>query len=106
MSALVLNKLSIEREPDTIFCSKFIPITIDDVNDCWMALVKWLEATYGIMTSENFKFEKMVTADELSNIYYIYDNYLSCTEKDCLLEKWIMTMHQPQNLSDEVSKTL
>lgn len=99
-SPLQLTKLVIEGEPDRNACSVFIPTNKEESVRCWELLIKHLEKEYGIIHGDldNFELDRLVTAQELLNIYYIYDNFPSEA-----LYTWIMVMQNTKNLSEEVS---
>lgn len=106
-SDIFLEKISLEKEPDLSFCAPFIPSTAEDVTNCYKLLIEMLEAKYGIPSTANYQFSTKVTAQDLSNIYYIHDNFLPGSERASLRENWIIDqMHQTHNLEDEVSTTV
>lgn len=99
----VVTRLLVEGEPDPAWYTQFLPTSGRDAATCWMHLCLHLEDDYGFSPEEGFTFKRMVTAQDLLNIYYVYDHFPDdCTDKHGI-KGWIEKMHRPRNLCDEVS---
>lgn len=104
LSPVKLSKRLVEGEHDPEWCTRFLPSSTKVSSTCWKELCLCLEDEFGLSYTEDSSFKRMVTAQDLLNIYYVYTNFPdTCPDKHAIY-LWIENMHRPRNLCDEVSK--
>lgn len=101
-----LVREGVHGEHDPEWCNSFLPNSTNGADNRWMALDQHLHHEFGFFSTEDTTFQRMVTVQDLINMYYVYNNYPDACPDKYGIYLWIQNMHLPQNLSDEVSKVL